>query len=58
MLNSKPNQNLTLDLDFSKYVDSLKLMIKCMRYSPLVQDETIDECVPLVHLSKEYSSAI
>ncbi|CAI9266356.1 unnamed protein product [Lactuca saligna] len=57
MLNIKPNQNLILDLDSSKYADSLKHMIECLRYSPLVQPLMMDENVPLVHLFKAFSIA-
>lgn len=56
MLNVKPHQNLTLDLDSSRYSEALHLMIECLRFSPLAQALTMEKCVPLVHLSKAYSS--
>ncbi|CAH1437860.1 unnamed protein product [Lactuca virosa] len=56
MLNIKPNQNLALDLDSSKYVDSLNSMVERLRYSPLAQALTMAESVPLVHLSKAFST--
>lgn len=37
MLNTKPNQNLSLDLDSSTYGDSVKSLIERIRYSPLVK---------------------
>lgn len=57
MLNIKENQNPTLDFDSSKYAYSLKPMIECLHYSPLAQSLTVVECVPLVHLCMEFSSA-
>lgn len=57
MLNVKPKQNIILDLDSSHYNETLRPMIKCLWFSPLVQAFTIAESVPLVHLSKAYLSA-
>lgn len=57
MLNIKPNQNLILDLDSPKYTYSLKSMIECLHYSPLVQALTMAENVPMVRLSKAFSTA-
>lgn len=57
MLNVKPNQNLILDLDSSRYIEALRPMIECLRFLPLAQALTISESVPLIHLSKAYSSA-
>lgn len=34
------------------------LIIECLKFSPLAQALTMVECVPLVNLSKAYSSAI
>ncbi|CAI9303759.1 unnamed protein product [Lactuca saligna] len=52
MLNVKPHQNLTLDIDSSRYPEALRPMIECLRFSPLAQALTMAESVPLVHLSK------
>ena len=57
MLNIKENQNLILDLNSSRYSDDLKLMIECQKYSHTAQALTMVKIVPLVHLSKAYSSA-
>lgn len=57
MLNLKPDQNLILDLDSTRYIETLRLMIKCLRLSPLAQAITMVEFVPQVDLSKAYSSA-
>ncbi|CAI9296681.1 unnamed protein product [Lactuca saligna] len=56
MLNIKLGQNLILDLDASCYNELLYPMIECLRYSPLVQALTMAYSLPLVHLSKAYSS--
>lgn len=58
MLNIKPNQNLTLDLNSSQYSRALKPMIECLQYSRLAQALTMAESVPLIHLSRAYLSAI
>lgn len=55
MLNIKTGQNLILDLKASRYNEALKPMIKCLRYSLLAQSLTMEDNVPLVHLSKAYS---
>lgn len=57
MLNVKPQQNLTLDIDSSRYPEALRPMIECLRFSPLAQALTMAKSVPLVHLSKAYSTA-
>lgn len=57
LLNIKPNQNLILDLDSSKYVVSLQPLIECLRLSPLAPTLTMAENVRLVHLSKAFSTA-
>lgn len=56
LLNLKPGQNIILDLDSSLYNETLRLMIECLRFSPLAQALTMAESFPLVHLSKAYSS--
>lgn len=56
LLNIKPNQNLILDLDSSKYVVSLQPLIECLRLSPLAPTLTMAENVRLVHLSKAFST--
>ncbi|CAI9261652.1 unnamed protein product [Lactuca saligna] len=57
MLNIKPNQNLVLDLESSKYTDSLKSMIEFLQYSLLAQALTMAESLPLIHLLKAFSTA-
>ncbi|CAI9263712.1 unnamed protein product [Lactuca saligna] len=57
MLNLKPCQNHILDLDSSRYNEPLRPMVECLRYSPLAQALIMVESIPLVHLSKAYSSA-
>lgn len=57
VLNIKPNQNLDLDLESSKYAEYLKPMIECLRYSPLAQALTMVESVLLIHLWKAFSTA-
>lgn len=57
MLNIKPYQNLTLDLDSSWYTEAIKPMIECLCFSPLDQALTMAESIPLAYLSKAYSSA-
>lgn len=56
LLNINPNQNLSLDLDSSRYSNVLKPIIECMHYSPLDQALTMFGFVALVHLSKAFSS--
>lgn len=51
------NQNLILDLDPSKYEAFLQPLIECLRHSPVAQDLSMTENVPLVHLSKAFSTA-
>ena len=57
LLNIKANQNLILDLDPTKYDAFIQPLIECLRYSPLLISLTKTENVPLVHLSKAYSTA-
>ena len=57
MLNLKPGQDLILDLGLSRYNETLRLMIWCLRYSPLSQALTMAILIPLVHLFKAYSFA-
>ena len=57
LLNIKANQNLILELEPSKYDAFLQLLIECPRYSPLVIALMKTKNVPLVHLSKAYSTA-
>lgn len=57
MLNVKPHQNLTLDPDSSRYPKALRPMIEYLRFLPLAQTLTMVEFVPLVHLSKAYTTA-
>ncbi|CAI9285112.1 unnamed protein product [Lactuca saligna] len=54
MLNVKPWQNLILSLTASRYNEALRPMIECLRFSPLAQALTMEESIPLVHLSKAY----
>lgn len=56
MLNIKANQNLILVLNSSRYSDELQPMIECMKYSPISQDLTMAESVPMVHFSQAFSS--
>ncbi|CAI9259388.1 unnamed protein product [Lactuca saligna] len=56
ILNIKENQNMILDLDPAKYDRFLQLIVECLRYLPLVIALTKLEIVPLVHLSKSYST--
>ncbi|CAI9281016.1 unnamed protein product [Lactuca saligna] len=58
MLNVKPNQNLIIDLDSSCYNALIRILIKCLKFSPLMKAITMSEDVPLVHLSKDFSTAI
>ncbi|CAI9272962.1 unnamed protein product [Lactuca saligna] len=58
MLNMKHNQNMILDLDSSRYNEVFRLIIECLKFSPLAQALTITEYVPLIHHHKAYSSAI
>ncbi|CAI9269841.1 unnamed protein product [Lactuca saligna] len=58
MLKIKHNQNLDLDLESSKYAESLNPLIEGLRYSPLSQALTMDESVWLIHLSKAFSIAL
>ncbi|CAI9283282.1 unnamed protein product [Lactuca saligna] len=57
MLNLNPDQNLILDLDSTRYNETLRPMIECLKYSPLAQALTMVESIPMVHLSKAYSFA-
>ncbi|CAI9277151.1 unnamed protein product [Lactuca saligna] len=55
MLNMKAHQNLTLDLDSSRYPKALRPMIEYLCFSLLAQTLTMAEIVPFVHLSKAYT---
>lgn len=57
ILNIKANQNMILDLHRAKYDGFLQLIVECLRYSPLIIALTKSEIVPIVHLSKAYSTA-
>ena len=57
ILNLKANQNLILDLDPTKYDGFLQPIVECLCYSPLVIALTKSEIVPMVHLSKAYSTS-
>lgn len=58
MLNINPNQNLIIDLDASRYNSLIRPLIECLKFSPLMKALTMSEDVPLVHLSKAFSTAI
>ncbi|KAI3701012.1 hypothetical protein L2E82_45654 [Cichorium intybus] len=58
MLDVKPNQNMIIDLDSSRYNAILQPMMECLKYSRISQALTMSESVPVVHLSSAYSSAI
>ncbi|CAI9286149.1 unnamed protein product [Lactuca saligna] len=58
MLNIKPNQNLIVDFHASCYNALINPLIECLRFSPLMKVMTMDEDVPLVHLSKAYLTSI
>lgn len=57
ILNLKANQNMILDLEPAKYDGFLQPITECLRYSPLFIALTKSGIVPLVHLSKSYSTA-
>lgn len=54
----KPNQNLIIDLDASCYNALIRPLIECLKFSPLMKALTMSEDVPLVHLSKDLSTAV
>lgn len=56
MLNVKPGQNLILDLTASCYIDVLLPMIECLRFSRLAKALTMAKSIPLIHLSKVFST--
>ncbi|CAI9282842.1 unnamed protein product [Lactuca saligna] len=56
ILNLQANQNLILDIDPSKYNKCFQPVIQCLRYYPLVIALIKSEIVPLVHISKAYST--
>ena len=58
MLNVKPNQNFIIGLDASRYNALIRPLIKCLKFSPLMKALTMSEDVPLVHLSKAFSTVI
>ena len=57
ILNIKANQNVVLDLNLTKYEEFLQLIVECLRYSPFIIALAKSEIVPMVHLSKAYSTA-
>lgn len=57
ILNLMANQNLIHDHDSTNYDGFLQPLIECLRYSPLVIALTKSKIVPMVHLSKAYSTA-
>lgn len=58
MLSIKLNQNMIIDLDASRYNELIRPMIDCLKFSTLIKALTLAETVPLVHLSKAFSTAI
>ncbi|KAI3524142.1 hypothetical protein L1887_02794 [Cichorium endivia] len=58
MLTVKPNQNMVIDLDSSRYSEPLKPMIECLKYSKISKALTKSESVPVVHHSFAYSSVV
>ena len=58
MLNVKNGQNMIIDIDSSTYDKFLRPIIECLKFSTLARALTMAKSVPLVHLSKAYSSAI
>lgn len=58
MLSVKPNRNMIIDLDASLYDELIQPMIDGLKCSPLMKELTIEETIPLVHLSKAFSTAI
>ncbi|CAI9263690.1 unnamed protein product [Lactuca saligna] len=58
MLSIKPNQNMIIDLDASRYNELIRPMIDCLKFSPLMKVLTLAEIVSLVHLSKSFLTAI
>ncbi|CAI9304446.1 unnamed protein product [Lactuca saligna] len=55
LLSIKPNQNLILDFDSSKYNAFLQPLIECLHQSPLTPTLALFENVPLSYLYKAYS---
>lgn len=58
MLAIKPNQNLIIDLDASRYNALIRPLIECLKCSPLMKALTMSEYVPLINLSKSFFTAI
>ncbi|KAI3790563.1 hypothetical protein L2E82_03685 [Cichorium intybus] len=58
MLTVKPNQNMIVDLESSRYNELLRPMVECLKYSRISKALTKSESVPVVHLSSAYSSAV
>lgn len=57
-LTVKPKQYLILDLDASRPDAQIKPMVECVKFSPLEKALTMVEEVPMVHLSKSFSTSI
>lgn len=49
---------MIIDLDASRYNSMVCPMIEFLKFSPLMKSLTMVDKVPLVHLSRAYSSAI
>lgn len=58
MLAVKPSQNLIIDLNASHYNGLIKPLIECLKFLSLMKALIMSEDVPLVHLSKAFSTAI
>ncbi|CAI9299382.1 unnamed protein product [Lactuca saligna] len=54
----KPNENLIINSDASRYNSPIKPMIECLKFSPLMKALTMAEVVPLIHLCKSFSMVI
>ncbi|KAI3791031.1 hypothetical protein L2E82_04572 [Cichorium intybus] len=57
MLKIKPNQNMIVDLDSSRYNKNIRPITECLKFSRISEALTKHASVPLVHLSSAYSSA-
>lgn len=58
MLSVKPNENMIIDLDDTRYNALLRPIIERLKFFPLMKALTMVDEVPLVNLSRAYSSAI
>ncbi|CAI9303778.1 unnamed protein product [Lactuca saligna] len=58
MLSVNPNQNMIIDLNTTHYNALLHPMIKCLKLSPLMKALIMVDELPLVCMSRAYSSAI